>query len=207
MRGNAVLLGLVALCVGGGCLTPYESGMPHLAHAEVTQDFETYELYRVGLLPFDGEDVGREMGHHLQLGFFSEFTNAAPYEVVMLGEGDLEELDESEPYRRGWYKPKTIIGISKRYNLDALLFGTVIQQRTYPPQILSLQIDLVSAETGLVIWSSSVHLDAADRRVRDGLRLYFEGQRADENAPDWTVALLSPERFARFAAFQVASLL
>jgi hypothetical protein len=80
----------------------------------------------------------------------------------------------------------------------------VTQERFYPPQLLALQADLVSAETGLVIWSSTVHLDASDPRVLDGLQVYY-GNEDDREA--WRVALLSPERFARFAAFQIACLL
>jgi len=206
VRGIALLLGLLGL-LAASCAVPRPLVMPHLAHAEVASDFHDYELRRVGLLPFGGEDVGREMAQGLQLAFFSEISQAAPYEVVLLDRADLEEVESSEPYRRGWYKPRTIIAISRRYNLDWLLFGTVTQHRLHPPQILSLQIDLVSAETGLVLWSATAHLDAADQRVRDGLQLFYSGARGDETAPDWKVALLSPERFARFAAYQVACLL
>ena len=63
---------------------------------------------------------------------------------------------------------------------------------------------MVSAETGLVIWSGAVDLDGADQRVIDGLQVYYGN---DEDQKSWRVALLSPERFARFAAFQVACLL
>ena len=92
--------------------------------------------------------------------------------------------------------------------VDAILFGTVTQSRFYPPQILSLQIDLVAAETGVVIWSSAVHLDANDKRVLEGLEIYYGRKTAgDESAPSWEVSLLSPERFARFGAFQIACLL
>jgi len=206
VNGRRIVLAL-GLGLLAACAVPRHLEMPYLAHAQVAPDFDTYELRRVGLLPFGGAELGAGMAEALQLSFFSEVSQAAPYEVVLLEEPDLEEVERSEPYRRGWYKPRTIIAISRRYNLDGLLFGTVTQQRTYPPQILSLQVDLVSAETGLAIWSSTVHLDAADQRVRDGLQLYYQGARGDENAPEWTVALLSPERFARFAAFQVACLL
>jgi len=116
----------------------------------------------------------------------------------------LAELESSDPYRRGWYKPKTIIGLSRRYSLDGILFGTVTQERFFPPQLLALQVELVSAETGLVIWSGSVDLDASDERVVTGLRLYYSD---DDDGENWRVALLSPERFARFAAFQIACLL
>ena len=65
-------------------------------------------------------------------------------------------------------------------------------------------MDMVSAETGLVIWASAVHLDATDDRVVDGLKVYYGNETQED---DWRLALLSPERFARFAAFQVACLL
>ena len=78
----------------------------------------------------------------------------------------------------------------------------------FPPQKLSAQLDLVAAETGLVIWSSAVHLDANDPHVREGLEAYY-GSLDDgwEGQQDWRIALLSPARFAQFAAYQVASLL
>jgi hypothetical protein len=123
---------------------------------------------------------------------------------VLLDERDMAELETSDPYRRGSYQPRTIIGLSRRYNLDGILFGTVSQQRFFPPQLLSLEVDMVSAETGLVIWSGAVDLDGADQRVIDGLRVYYGNE---EDQESWRVALLSPERFARFAAFQVACLL
>ena len=47
------------------------------------------------------------------------------------------------------------------------------------------------------------HLDADDPRVAEGLQTYYGG--VDDEA--WQVALISPERFARFAAFQMACLL
>jgi hypothetical protein len=55
-----------------------------------------------------------------------------------------------------------------------------------------------------VIWTGKVDLDASDERVLQGLRIYYGIEEDDET---WRVALLSPERFARFAAFQIACLL
>jgi hypothetical protein len=188
----------------GACLSVHEPKMPRLASAVVSSDFETYELTRIGLLPFSGRTLDAEHAVDLQHALHSELTQSTPFEIVLLDPSDLAELESSDPHRRGWYRPKTIIGLAERYHLDALVFGTVTQERFYPPQLLALQADLVSAETGLVIWSSTVHLDAADPRVLDGLQVYY-GNEDDEEA--WRVALLSPERFARFAAFQIACLL
>jgi hypothetical protein len=186
-----------------GCLSPSRD-MPKLANAVVTRDFESYTLRRIGLLPFAGKGLRDTQGVDLQHALHTELAQSTPFEIVQLDARDLAELEASEPYRRGWYKPKTIIGLARQYSLDAILFGTVTQERFYPPQLLSLQVDLVSAETGLVLWSGSVTLDANDPRVIEGLQLYYGLDKDDES---WRVALLSPERFARFAAFQVACLL
>ncbi len=207
MSGSWTALVALGACLAS-CLAGRRLEMPTLANAVVSSDFESYTIRRVGLLPFTGRGTGRgvppEEGLRLQHAFHTELGQSTPFEIVLLDGRDLAELEASEPYRRGWYSPKTIIGLAQRYSLDAILFGTVAQERFYPPQLLSLQVDMVSSETGLVIWSSSVDVDANDQRVLDGLRIYY-GNEEDEEA--WRMALLSPERFARFAAFQVACLL
>jgi len=194
---------LLGLCLAGCIMLPRAS-MPRLANAVVSRDFETYQLRRIGLPPFRGRNLPPEQGVALQRALHTELSQSTPFEIVQLEGGDMAELESSDPYRRGWYKPRTIIGLSQRYSLDGILFGTVTQERFFPPQLLALQVDLVSAETGLVIWSGSIDLDASDGRVQTGLRLYYGVEEDDEN---WRVALLSPERFARFAAFQIACLL
>jgi hypothetical protein len=194
---------LLALAVSA-CLVTRAPEMPRLANAVVSSDFESYELRRVGLPAFVGRELSAQQGRDLQHALHTELAQSTPFEIVLLDERDMAELETSDPYRRGSYQPRTIIGLSRRYNLDGILFGTVSQQRFFPPQLLSLEVDMVSAETGLVIWSGAVDLDGADQRVIDGLRVYYGNE---EDQESWRVALLSPERFARFAAFQVACLL
>jgi len=194
---------LVLALTASACLAaPPE--MPRLANAIVSSDFESYALRRIGLPAFAGRDLTPQQGRDLQHALHTELAQSTPFEIVLLDERDLAELEASDPYRKGWYEPRTIIGLSERFGLDAILFGTVAQERFFPPQLLSLQVDLVSAETGLVVWSASVDLDASDPRVVDGLKLFYDCEADDQT---WRVALLSPERFARFAAFQLACLL
>ncbi len=197
------------LCLGASsCLTTPGLEMPALANAEVTNDFHTYTIRRVGLMPFSGKDLQGAQSQAFQLSFFGEVSQSTPYEIVLLEPEDLEEIELSEPYRRGWYRPRTIIQLARRYSLDAILFGTVTRQQFFPPQELSLQVDMVASETGMVIWSSKVHLDASDPRVLDGLRLFYgHNDLGEGDDQSWQLALLSPERFSRFAAFQIASLL
>ena len=198
---------VIALAVGlsASSCAMFTSDMPMIASAQVASDFDTYEISRVGLMPFQGTDVDLTRADELQLAFYSEFSRTTPFELVLLDGIDLEEVRGSEPYRRGWYHPTTIIEISRRYNLDAVLFGTVVRDQFFPPQELSVQVDMVAAETGLVIWSSSAHLSAGDLRVQEGLKIFYDSEVT--GAASWELSLVSPTRFARFAAFQIASLL
>ena len=191
-----------------GCATGRPS-MPTLATARVASDFDTYRIGRVGLMPFAGDDLTEEQSAGLEAAFFTEISHSTPFELVKLDPLDLQEVRASDAYRRGWYAPDTIVATARRYSLDAVLFGTVTQSQFFPPQKLSVSVDMVAAETGLVIWSSTVHLDATEERVRDGLEAYFSNTRGkvEDDSQDWRTALLSPSRFAQFAAFQIASLL
>jgi hypothetical protein len=82
----------------------------------------------------------------------------------------------------------------------------VTQAQTFPPQVLGLQVELVASETGLVVWSASAQLDASDTNLLAHLERY---QRSRGGGPDahgeaYQLTLLSPSRFARFAAYSVA---
>ena len=200
---RAIGISLLALAFGG-CIGLGPEKMPRLANAVVSSDFGSYSLRRIGLPPFIGRGLASESALDLQRALHTELAQSTPFEIVLLDREDLEELESSDPYLRGGYKPRTIIGLSQRYDLDGILFGVVTQQRYFPPLLLALQVDLVSSETGLVIWSGSVNLDATDPRVQHGLQIFY---RADEDDEVWRIALLSPERFARFGAFQLACLL
>jgi hypothetical protein len=189
----------VLLC---SCLS---TAVPPLARTQAAPDFETYRLSRVGLLPFEGDELGEGHAETLQRAFLLELGQLASFEVVRLDPADLAEVQSSEPYRRGLYRPRTLLDLAERFRLDAILIGSVIQASVYPPQVLGLELDLVSCETGMVLWTASLHVDASDTAVRRHLDTF---QRSQETTEDWQggvqLTLISPSRFARFAANAVA---
>ena len=195
---------LTALAATGCRTTPPDPGP--LASSTVASDFSTYRLARVGILPFSGRDIGREQADNLQRAFQLELARVMPYELVPLSHADLEEVRAGNPYLRGRYEPPAILEVAQRYRLDALLIGTVTQLEPYPPQALGLEVELVATETGAPLWTSSVHLDAGDARVRARLDLWQASHKADGGGRESVqLTLVSPERFARFAAWEVAS--
>ena len=179
------------------------------ATARVVTDFESYDLHRVGLLPLLGEELRTEQADPIQAAFLSEFSRTTPFEVVSLSAEDIAEIPGSDPYRRGWYDPRTIISLANRYRLDAVFIGTLADIQLFAPQRLAVQLDLVACETGAAIWSGVVHLDASDVEVRASLSAWAASSATSEHrgSEPNDLALISPRRFARFAAWQLAQLL
>ena len=202
---------LLALCALVACRSaPPE--VPLLATARLAEDFDTYALTRVGLVPVESsartDQEQPEQLVALEDALYTEFARSMAQELVLLRASDLAEIPTSEPLRFGHYEPQTLIQLARRFRLDALLFVQVTQRRTYPPQQLSLNAELVGVDTGSVIWTARVHLDASDERVREGLRAFhFTTWKELESGGDWRLALLSPSRFAAFGAWQLARLL
>lgn len=194
---------LGAALVGPSCSATGLARPAPLASASAASDLASYPLRRVGLPPLLGAALEGRQCDGLQEGLQLELAAVAPFELVRLSANDVAEVRASEPHRRGWYDPRTVLELARRYQLDALLVGTVTQVSTYPPQTLALQLELVACETGLPIWSAQIALDASDARVRASLAAY---ERSKAAAPGGSsqLTLLSPERFARFAANELA---
>jgi hypothetical protein len=198
-------LGLLALASCASTHAPVEA----LARAQVTADFATYQIHRVGLLPIAGRSLDSEQKSVLEGALFTEFSNTTSYEVVPLQREDLEELNLGSSYLRGHYDPAAVIEIARRFRLDGAFVTTVTDYQFYAPQRLSVQVDLVASETGAAIWSSSLHLDATVDSVQRAVQAFYEnsGSMDNESGNGWEIALLSPRLFAQFACWQLARLL
>lgn len=206
-------ISLVPLCLSlafatgcQGILRPRAIDAPELASAKSATDFSSYRLARVGVLPVAGSGLSPGESEELQQLCFSEFSEQANFELVLLSQDDLEEVEASEPYLFGVYQPETVLGISRRYKLDGLLVGSVSRRQSHPPLKLNMHIDLVASETGMTIWSASVALQADRPDVRMGVEAFYgNGQPLSDDS--WAGALLSPSRFARFGIWQMARVL
>ncbi len=212
MRKFVTWLGGACLCV---CSSSCQGGPPQvplLATARIAEDFDTYPLARVALVPVIYADViaadTLEQRAMLNQTLYSEFARSMAQELVALSPEDMLEIPTSDPLRLGHYQPQTLIQLARRFRTQALLFVHVTQRKTYAPQQLSMTAELVGVDTGLVIWTASVHLDAADERVREGLRaFYYNFWNELDPGGDWRLSLLSPSRFTAFGAWQLARML
>ncbi len=207
-RARRSLIGWIVIALGSGvaCVAPVE--VPPMGSARITSDFSTYQVRRVGVVPFQAvEAMG--LGSHeigaIETSFQTELAASTTFELVPLRGTDLDEVLPPDPFRKGWYTPETIRTLRDRYRLDALMVGSITSRKVVPPQVLGIRLDLVSCETGATIWSSSLHLDASRQETRDAIELWAANQLGDQHAS--SLALLSPLRFAQFAAYQMARML
>lgn len=206
MKLRATLLAAAGAALAfASCAALHRDPPRELAQTRRVSDYPTYSLRRVGLLPFAGADLDGRRETEFRQAFLFEFARTAPYEVIALTEAQIAEVDPSRPHERGVYPSRTVLELARRFRLDGLLAGSVTQLEVYSPQLLGLQLELVSAETGLVIWSSSVHVDGADASLTPNFE-HFRRQQRDDSAgsADLQLTLLSPARLARFAAYEIA---
>lgn len=203
---RALLCAGLALLASGCAWGPTEA--PLMGSARITTDFASYEIHRVGIVPFRAVQAAELAPHEIgevETAFHAELATATPYDLVPLRGQDLEEVLPPDPFRENWYTPETIRTLRDRYRLDALIVGTITSRDVVSPQVLGTQLDLVSCETGATIWSADLLLDASREDVREAVQIWATHRLGDEG--DGPLTLLSPQRFARFAAYEMARLL
>ncbi len=100
--------------------------------------------------------------------------------------------------------------------IDAILMGRITRYEPFPPQAIGLELVLVSATTGKVVWNAAGVVDASDpetiRAARGGgvssVLVDLDPANAFEGVDDPEgafVILESPQAFATFAATAFAS--
>jgi TolB-like protein len=204
---RALALSCAAAWILAGCaiMPGHVEPQPTLARAQSASDMASYQVQRVAVVPFTGVDLDPARAQDLENGLALELAPRVSFEIVQLSATDLAEIPRADPYRRGWYAPRTLLEIAERFHVDAVLVGTVREHSPYAPQRIATQVELVSCETGMVAWSSSVELDARDHRVITAIEAWYALERDSHDAPgDEALAMLSPALFARFATREMA---
>lgn len=210
MKARALLALALASFAALGCAGPKRE-VPLFARAQLANDFDTYVVRRVGVLPFrmpSRQGTRRDDGTHLQQWFATQVGLGTSYEVVALTPAILEELRLVNPRLAGHHDADALLDVTTRFSLDAVVFVEIVDQHPYPPQSVTVHAELVAAETGTTIWRSDVTLDARDPRVQEGLDVYSaRDAESVEAALRTDVTMLSPRNFAEFALWQIAQLL
>jgi uncharacterized protein YceK len=189
-----------------GCAAVRTSLDAPLGTARAASDFHDYAVQRAGVVAPRGGELDPESALSLRDALASSFAAQTPWELVPIGEPELESVGWIDPVRTGRTRPEPLLDLARRAGLDALFVPHVVDYRPYEPARIGVEVDLVAVETGLTIWSGRVRIDTADQRTLDAIeawQIVTRGGGASERAVD----LLSPRRLGEFAAAELARLL
>jgi uncharacterized protein YceK len=189
-----------------GCATVRTQLEDPLGSARAVHDFHAYRVQRVGIFAPRGSDVDAETALAFRDALADAFAASTPYEIVPLGEVDLEAVARLDSVRTGRTRPEPLLDIARRASIDALLVPRVVDYRPYEPVRIGMEVDLVAAETGLAIWTGRVRVDTGDAQTLEALEAWQVLTRSG-GASEHAVDVLSPRRLGEFVAAELARLL
>ena len=195
----ARLLLLVPLCLIA-CRTVAPAPQPPTYRAEALGG-----VRRMLVVPFVAENEFPDQAE-MVTARFTQALRKGRFSVVPLHDSAVAE-DLAEGVRlSGTMRADDLIRLEKDYGVDAVVLGTVTRYDPYAPQVLGLDVKVLSTRTAAVLWASSRVYDAStDRVAHDALRWYdrFVEETGAEFGPE--VVLLSPRAYARYVCARMAA--
>ncbi|MBI3820842.1 MAG: hypothetical protein HY286_19295 [Planctomycetes bacterium] len=169
-------------------------------------ELDSLQLHRVVLVPFTDDAGAGPERDGIQRAFMQEFEKQTAIEIVLVDSRDADLSKNENPRRTGKYRIETILDLAIRHGAEAILFGAITSYRPYPPQDLGLRFDLISANTGLALWSCNAQFDASDSESRDRLASRFiSTAAASKDSLTWESAQASPSRFASLVSSEAVA--
>jgi hypothetical protein len=204
---RTVFVAFAILCVAPACqIGPkrYRSSPSFRA-----EDLTPSSIRRVVFVPIEDEANAGIARQAVQESLSREFEKATSIEIVTIDTaGHLEMARHAPPRRSGQYPLEAILALATRHGADAVLFGAVTAYRPYAPQRLGVRLDLISAETGLLLWSVFSDFDMSDEDAKNTLeRVYRTQAAATQQSLSWDQAQNSPARFAQLVASEAIATL
>ena len=161
-------------------------------------------LRRVVLLPPYDALANTDRRQDLDRDFASELSALNHFEVIQINRNELislcgrDQINSSEPL-----PPRLAAALRGEYAADAVMFVDITQDDPYRPITLGVRAKLVDARGGLsILWSCDTVFNAGDPAVATSARRYQldSGRQDFPTDQDGSSVLLSPARFARYAA-------
>lgn len=165
-------------------------------------------MRRVAMLPLAGGRFSAEALRDVTTAFQSELSRKTLFEVVPVSGADLEaicgqrQLSSVEPI------PSEVLRtLRERFGAEGVLFTDITHFNPYRPVAIGVRAKLVDAGTGAITWACDVVFDSGQPAVAETARK-FQRKFADPHralADDGGSVLISPARFAKFAANEAFS--
>jgi len=120
---------------------------------------------------------------------------------VVVAESQAEDIDPlAESWRLGRVDPQAVMECGKRLQVDGIVLGDITQCRFHEPPSIAFKAEMISTETGDVIWTVDAVIDSQDPEVVKAVQKYFANRSAKKSSIfGWRSMLVSMDRYAEFA--------
>lgn len=197
--------GTAALLVLAGChLFPSAPDKLHVNHY-LGDPRDVDSVRRVMVLPFEEAPGVQAEAHMIRQAFSNEMLKLQRLEIVPLPSRAREHQEIYRDLTRGSLEPASLVTLSRRYNIDGVLMGTITSFRPYEPANLGLRVQLMSLHSGQTVWAAEGIYDANDASVQEDLQHYAASfAAAEDTLHDWEIHKLSPRKYASFVSHRLS---
>jgi hypothetical protein len=159
---------------------------------------------RILVLPFIPENDFPDQADMLTARFIQGIRSGT-FTVLPLPDASVTTSLVADVRLRGSVRAADLVKLQEDYRVDAVVIGSVTRYDPYAPQVVGLDVKLVSTRSGMILWQARKVFDATEESVhRDALAWYdrYVSETEAEFGPE--VVLLSPKAFARYACSRLA---
>ncbi len=200
MNPARVLLPFLAAFLLTGCLTTKPSSTELRSYRSPSIG----AVDRILILPFTPESRFPDQADMVTARFTQGIRRGA-FTVLPLPDAAVATSLVDDVRIRGSVRTADLVRLQEDYRVDAVVIGAVTRYDPYAPQVLGLDVKLISTRSGMVLWQARKVFDASDAGVHsDALAWYdrYVNETDAEFGPE--VVLLSPKAFARYACARLA---
>jgi hypothetical protein len=167
-------------------------------------DFDWTSVQRILILPFGNRSPDARIPEQVRTALTAELQQAGRFEIVVA------PLDEpatgaKEVFDRGQFDEAEILQLSRRFQVQGILYGLVTDYRSYAPPMLGISLLLISPGEAVVVASVDGLWDARDQTtVALAADYYHSTQTFPLSLLGSDRVIESPDIFRRFVCRQVA---
>lgn len=199
-----VLLPATLLC---GCESPREDGgMANSFYLNPYKDLNN--LGRIALVELNNSSGHPQMSTDLTDALFMALQKKQLFGLTIVRQDnpDWRSLQENLDSLQAL---KQLLTMRDTLKCNGLLIGTITEYTPYPHMTIGLRLKLLDLTDGQLVWGLEQIWDSSDRSIQKRIRRYFSNDLRLFGPPplEEELVLVSPLKFGRFVAYEVAETL
>ncbi len=160
--------------------------------------------HRILVLPFAPESEFPDQADMVTARFV-EAIRRGPFTILPLPDAALSTSLVEDVRLRGSVRTADLVTLQREYRVDAVVIGSITRYDPYAPQVLGLDVKMVSTRSGAILWQARKVFDATSEPIQTDALVWYDRiviASGEEFGPE--VVLLSPKAFARYACTRLA---